>query len=103
MPEFEILEFIAMLIVICPFSFAYYILKRRKDMIPLLPGTTFLVLSYVCTNLEAFAAPDVFNFLEHFFIMLTGISFLLAMIFMYYIKMSNKPTILSKSPKKEKW
>lgn len=103
MPEFEILEFIAMLIIICPFSFAYFILKKRKDMIPLLPGATFIVLSYVCTNLEAFAAPDAFNFLEHFFIMLSGISFFLAMIVMHYNKMFKKSMILSKSPEKEKW
>jgi hypothetical protein len=103
MPEFEILEFIAFLIVVCPFSFAYYILKRRKDMIPLFPGATFLVLSFACTNLEAFAAPDAFNFLEHFFIMLAGVSFLLAMIIMHFNKMFKKPMILSKSPEKEKW
>ncbi|TFG13029.1 MAG: hypothetical protein EU535_05560 [Promethearchaeota archaeon] len=103
MPEFEILEFIALLIIICPFSFAYYIIKRRKDMFPLLPGATFLVLSFLCTNLEAFAAPDAFNFMEHLFIMLAGISFLVAMIFMHYIKISKKPVILSKSPKKEGW
>jgi hypothetical protein len=35
MPELEILELIAMFLILIPFSFAYYILKRRKDMYPL--------------------------------------------------------------------
>jgi len=103
MPEFEILEFIALLIIICPFSFAYYIIKRRKDMLPLLPGASFLVLSFLCTNLEAFAAADTFNFLEHFFIMLAGISFLIAMILMHFLKKSNKTVVFSKSLDKEGW
>jgi hypothetical protein len=103
MPEFEILEFIALIIILCPFSFAYYIVKRRKDMLPLLPGATFLVLSFLCTNLEALAAPDTFNFLEHFFIMLSGISFLLAMIFMHFLKMFKKSELISKHNEKEGW
>ena len=68
-----------MFLILIPFSFAYFIVKRRKDMISLLPGAAFMVLSFICTNLEALAAPDIFNFLEHFFIMLCGISFLLGM------------------------
>ncbi|TFG03298.1 MAG: hypothetical protein EU539_12400 [Promethearchaeota archaeon] len=97
MPEFEIIEFIALLLILVPFSLAYYILKRRKDMIPLLPGATFLVLSFLCTNLEAFAAPDAFNFMEHLFIMLAGISFVLGMFFMHYIKKSDESIIKSKT------
>lgn len=91
MPSFELLEFLALILVLFPFAFAYFILKRRKDMIPLLPGATFLVLSFLCTNLEAFFAPEELNFLEHFFIMLMGISFLLGMIYRYFIKGSKKP------------
>jgi predicted tellurium resistance membrane protein TerC len=99
MPELEILELIAMFLIIIPFSFAYFILKRRKDMYPLLPGATFLVLSFICTNLEALAAPDTFNFLEHFFIMLCGISFLLGIIYMHFI--SEKSIFKSNVKEKE--
>ena len=90
MPSFELLEFLALVLVLCPFAFSYYILKRRKDMFPLLPGATFLVLSFLCTNLEAFAAPEEFNFLEHLFIMLMGISFLIGISYMYFKKSSKK-------------
>ena len=86
MPEFELLEFVALVLILIPFSFVYYIMKRRKDMIPLLPGAACLVLSFACTNLEAFAAPEMFNFFEHFFIMLAGITFLVAMVYMYVLK-----------------
>ena len=97
MPEFELLEFLALILILIPFSFAYYILKRRKDMIPLLPGATCLVLSFACTNLEAFAAPEMFNFFEHFFIMLAGITFLVAMLYMYVLKDSMLPKLKSKT------
>lgn len=103
MPEFEILEFLAMIIVLIPLTFSIFIIKRRKDMIPLFPGVAFIFLSFICTNLEAFVAPDAFNFLEHLFIMLGGISFLLGMIFIYYNTSSNKSSIISKSPKNEGW
>ena len=96
MPEFELLEFLALILILIPFSFAYYILKRRKDMIPLLPGATCLVLSFACTNLEAFAAPEMFNFFEHFFIMLAGITFLVAMLYTHVLKGSKTPELKSK-------
>jgi hypothetical protein len=51
--------------------------------------------------LEAIAAPDTFNFLEHFFIMLCGISFLLGMSYMYYVSISGKSIFQFKSKEKE--
>ncbi len=103
MPEFELLEFIPLLLCIIDFAFAPIVIKKRKEMLLVVPGASFLALSFLFTNIEAFVAPDLFNFLEHFFIMLAGISFLGAMIFMHYIKMSKKLTVQSKSPKKEGW
>ena len=97
MPEFELLEFVSLILILIPFSFSYYILKRRKDMIPLLPGATCIVLSFACTNLEAFAAPEIFNFFEHFFIMLGGITFLVAMIYMHILKGSKMPKLKSET------
>jgi len=102
MPSFELLEFLSLLLIVIPLFFAYYLLKRRKDMLPLIPGAIFLMLSFLCTNLEAFASPDEYNFMEHFFIMLAGVSFLLGMGYRYFTKLSVKPVPQSK-PKKEGW
>ncbi|MBA7658507.1 hypothetical protein ES703_66463 [subsurface metagenome] len=96
MPDLEVLEIVALLVLLIPFSFEYYIIKRRRDMLPLLPGATFLVLSYLCTNLEAVFAPEIFDFMEHFFIMLAGISFFIGMVYRYFYKTSNKQQLFSK-------
>ena len=103
MPSFELLEFLSLLLILIPFSFAYYLLKRRRDMIPLLPGAAFLVLSFLCTIVEAFAAPDEFNFFEHFFIMLAGISFILGMGYRYYKKLSIQQVPEVKHKNREGW
>jgi hypothetical protein len=50
------------------------------------PGYYALFFVFLCTNLEAFIAPDEFNFLEHFFAMLAGILMCVAAIYEYYTK-----------------
>ncbi|MHA2282811.1 MAG: hypothetical protein ACXAC5_18365 [Promethearchaeota archaeon] len=51
-------------------------------------GTKLLcsLLIFLSTNLEAFIAPDEFNFLEHFFAMVAGVLMFTATIYEYYTK-----------------
>ena len=94
MTSFQTLEILALLILMAPFSLAYYMLKRNKTVIPVLPGALFLLFSYLCTNLEAVVVPE-FNFLPHFFLMLSGIFFLLGIIYMFYKTESQKKIKIS--------
>ncbi len=91
MPTFEILEFIALIIILIPLSFTYYILKKRRDLFPLLPGACFLILSYIFTNLEAVAVPEFFNFMEHFSTLIGGVLFFLGVIAIFNRKSPEKP------------
>ena len=89
------LEFLALIILLAPFSLAYYLLKRNKTIFPILPGAIFLLFSYLSTNLENVVAPEEFNFLTHFFLMLSGIFFLLGIIYMFYKTESQKKIKIS--------
>ena len=63
MPEFELLEFVSLVLICIPFSFAYYILKRRKDMIPLLPyllhNLSPTAIGNSCSILKEIIAPFI--------------------------------------------
>ncbi|MHA1726995.1 MAG: hypothetical protein ACTSXH_19500 [Promethearchaeota archaeon] len=84
MPEFEIIEFIALIFILVPIIFGRYILKKRKDLFPLLPGAIFIVISFTFTNLEAFFYPDLFNFIEHLSILLSAVSFFMGLIYRHF-------------------
>lgn len=73
MPSIEITEVI--LVTLFPLSiiaFIYAALKR-KDVIYYIPGFISLLVTFISTNVEALIEPDIFNLLEHSFILMTGI------------------------------
>ncbi len=86
MPSLEINELIVLIILSIPVAFSPYLLKKRRDIMKWAPGYYALFLTFLATNLEAFIAPDEFNFLEHFFAMVAGISMFAAAIYEYYTK-----------------
>ena len=86
MPSLEINELIVLIILSIPIAFSPYLFKKRKDIIKWAPGYYSLFFVFLSTNLEAFVAPDAFNFMEHFFAMLAGIFMCLAAVFEMYSK-----------------
>lgn len=86
MPSLEINELMVLIILSIPVAFSPYLLKKRRDILKWFPGYYCLFITFLSTNLEAFVAPDTFNFLEHFFAMLAGVFMFLAAIYEYYSK-----------------
>ncbi len=78
------LEFFALIFILIPIIFFRYILKKRRDIFPLLPGAIFIVMSFIFTNLEAFFAPNLFDFFEHLTILLSALSFFIGMIYRHF-------------------
>ncbi|MFX1500108.1 MAG: hypothetical protein ACFFDH_03990 [Promethearchaeota archaeon] len=81
MPSFELFEFLIFLIFIAGMFNIPYMSKHRKDIMKYAPGIMFLLLSVIFTNVEAFILPELFNFFEHFCILLSGVSMAIAMFF----------------------
>jgi hypothetical protein len=73
MPSLEIIEII--LVTLFPLSILAFIYAatKRKDVIYYIPGFIALLITFISTNVEAIIAPDMFNLLEHSFILITGI------------------------------
>jgi hypothetical protein len=86
MPSLEINELIVLIILAIPVAFSPYLFKKRRDIMKWFPGYYALFFVFLSTNLEAFIAPDEFNFLEHFFAMAAGILFCSAAIYELYSK-----------------
>jgi len=86
MPSLEINELIVLIILAIPVAFSPYLLKKRRDIMKWFPGYYSLFIVFLSTNLEAFVAPDAFNFLEHFFAMIAGILFCMAALYEAYSK-----------------
>ncbi len=51
---------------------------NNKSVAKWIPGFFCLFMTFVCTNAEALAFPVIFNFFEHFFSMMIGITLALA-------------------------
>lgn len=83
MPSLEINELIMLIICAIPAVFFPYLIKKRRDIRKWGLGFYSLFMVFLSTNLEAFVAPDFFNFLEHFFIMLAGIFMCVTALFEY--------------------
>ena len=96
MASIQILELLALIILIIPFSGCYYILKRRKDLYPLLPGAVFLVLSFMTSFISTVIMVDEINFLTYLFLMLSGIIWLLGMLYTYFKEFSKQEIKLNK-------
>ncbi len=86
MPSLEINELIVLIILFIPAMFFPYLIKKRSDILKWAPGYYSLFMVFLSTNLEAFVAPDVFNFMEHFFAMLAGIFMCFAAAYEMYSK-----------------
>lgn len=86
MPSLEINELIVLIILAIPVSFSPYLLKKRRDIMKWFPAYYSLFIVFLSTNLEAFVAPDAFNFMEHFFAMMAGILMCTACLYEYYSK-----------------
>ena len=93
MPSLEINELMVLIILSIPVAFSPYLLKKRKDIIKWFPGYYSLFMVFLSTNLEAIIAPDTFNFLEHFFAMLTGILMCIAALLEAYSKVLKEKSI----------
>ncbi len=46
---------------------------KRKDVLYYIPAFISLEITFICSNIEAIIAPDIFNLLEHSFLLITGI------------------------------
>ena len=86
MPELEVGELIILIIAIFPMSFTYFVVKARRDILKWVPGYVCFYMTFISTNMEALVAPDAFNFLEHFCIMLAGIFLGSAVFYEFYTK-----------------
>ena len=86
MPSLEINELTVLIILAIPVAFSPYLFKKRRDIMKWFPGYYCLFMTFLSTNLEAFIAPDTFNFMQHFFAMMAGILMCLAAIYEYYSK-----------------
>jgi len=86
MPELEVGELIILIIAIFPMSFTYFVVKARRDILKWIPGYICFYITFISTNVEALVAPDAFNFLEHFCIMLAGIFLGSAVFYEFYTK-----------------
>lgn len=86
MPSLEINELIVLIIISIPVAFSPYLFSKRRDIMKWFPAYYALFITFLSTNLEAFYAPDTFNFMEHFFVMLAGILMCLAAFYEYYTK-----------------
>ncbi|MBN1801806.1 MAG: hypothetical protein JW891_09890 [Candidatus Lokiarchaeota archaeon] len=73
MPELEVTELI--LVTLFPLALLgfSYGARKRKELAYYIPGLLALFITFISTNIEAVAAPEFFNFLEHFCIFLSAI------------------------------
>ncbi|MFX0138875.1 MAG: hypothetical protein ACFFDN_34860 [Candidatus Hodarchaeota archaeon] len=93
MPDLEVSELIFLIIATIPFIMSYWIVKARRDILKYLPGYYCIYMTFLSTNLEALFLPDVFNFLEHFCLMLAGLFMLIAISYDFYTKLI-KPKLI---------
>ena len=65
MTEFETIELIAMIVMFAPSIIIFLFFKKRKDLLRLTLGASFVSFSFVFSNLEALFLSEIFNLLEH--------------------------------------
>lgn len=93
MPSLEVNELIVLIIISIPVAFSPYLLKKRRDIMKWAPAYYCLFMTFLSTNLEAFTAPDTFNYMEHFFAMLAGVLMCVAAAYEYYSKVLKEKQI----------
>jgi len=77
-PSLEIDEIIILIMTIFPLIALLGTVWKNRSVAKWIPGFFCLFMTFVCTNAEAVAFPEAFNFLEHFFSMMIGITLALA-------------------------
>ena len=84
MPSIEVIEvlnLIMMSIALVSFS---VVSIRVKSLLKYIPAFITLWIALLSTNVEALVNPDMFNFMEHSFIMITGILMTLAVFYDFF-------------------
>ena len=84
MPSIEVIEVLNLImtsIAIIIFSIA---VVRVRKLAKYLPAFITLWLAFLGTNVEALVNPELFNFLEHTMIMVTGILMLAAVFYDFF-------------------
>jgi hypothetical protein len=80
MPELALDELIILFMTIFPLISLMGAVWKNRSIAKWIPVFICLFLTFLCTNLEALAAPEAFNFFEHFFSMMIGITMAIAAI-----------------------
>ena len=78
MPELAVDEIIILIMTIFPMISLLAAVWKNKTIAKWIPVFVCLFLTFFCTNVEALAAPEIFNFFEHFFSMMIGITMAMA-------------------------
>ncbi|MHA1212881.1 MAG: hypothetical protein ACTSSH_10510 [Candidatus Heimdallarchaeota archaeon] len=92
MPSLEITELILVLLFPLSIIAFIYAATKRKDVIYYIPGFISLFITFLSTNMEAIVFPDLFNLLEHSFILVTGILLFLGALFDTFFNHIRKKT-----------
>jgi len=74
LPSLEIDEIIILIMTIFPLIGLLGMVWKNKSIAKWIPAFFCLFMTFVCTNAEAVIFPEIFNFLEHFFSMMIGIT-----------------------------
>ncbi|MBD3194742.1 MAG: hypothetical protein GF317_06790 [Candidatus Lokiarchaeota archaeon] len=60
------------------------VVARRKEMLKYIPGFVCIWFTFLSTNLEALVLGDLFNLMEHLFILFSALFMLLAIFIEFY-------------------
>ena len=86
-----IMEFIVFILTLFPLTSFIYLSFKRSNLRKWLPAMFCLTITFACSNIEAFKMLETtFNFAEHLFSMLIGVSFLGGALLEYISSISKK-------------
>ena len=84
MADLELGEIIVFIMLCIPLFASLMVVRKRKEFAKWIPGFFCLFMMFLCTNVEAIILGDVFNFFEHFFAMMAGLTFCAAAVLDLY-------------------
>ncbi|MGQ4876200.1 MAG: hypothetical protein ACP6IY_19200 [Promethearchaeia archaeon] len=93
MPIIELNEVLNLIVMSIALGIFCLVIIKLKSFIKYLPGFITLWIAFISTNLEALFFPEMFNFIEHISILLTGILIFFAIFSDYinkYLKVKDK-------------
>lgn len=85
MPSLELNEIIVVSMMGIAVAVFAILVVKRKQYLKYLPGFVCFLFTFIGTNVEALVAPDLFNFMEHFCVLLAGILIMLAVAIDFYL------------------